>query len=137
MPNEDLGYKPEEFDQLIKIMNIKYAPFLKDRSFSYKVEIKPDNVCMQVILSNAKETYYYPVEAIFYKEQLSKDLQNSLLQAYDYIDFYFNEFLESNEEVMLPIDWKEQQYEGVRFGIRGQVLNRFQEQQADKLLGIN
>jgi hypothetical protein len=125
----------EDCDALAKAMESKYAMALKGRSFKVEAEVKGRGVFVKVILSNQDRSYYYPVEArvLYEKEELQRG--EAALFLLDYIDAYFDDYLtQENEEVYLPIDWADFQYEAIDFQMRGQILNLKLEELAEQLL---
>lgn len=124
-----------ELSEVIKILNLKYAAYLKDRFFDVKLSADNRASLVTVLLRDPSGKFYYPVEAKgfhFNQETSSKGLA---LLALDYIDLYFQEFFESDELTFLPIDWTEYQCEGIDFLLKGQILNLQAEEEAAKLLG--
>jgi hypothetical protein len=125
----------DDCDALAKAMESKYAMALKGRNFKVEAEIKGRGVFVKVILSNQDRSYYYPVEArvLYEKEELQRG--EAALFLLDYIDTYFDEYLtQENEEIYLPIDWADFQYEAIDFQMRGQILNLKLEELAEQLL---
>lgn len=125
----------EDLEGLAKAMESKYAMALKGRTFRMEAEVKGRGVFVKVILSNQDRSFYYPVEArvLYEKEELQKG--KAALFLIDYIDSYFEEYLtQENEEIYLPIDWADFQYEAVDFQMRGQILNMKLEELAEEFL---
>jgi hypothetical protein len=125
----------DDCDALAKAMESKYAMALKGRNFKVEAEVKGRGVFVKVILSNQDRSYYYPVEArvLYEKEELQRG--EAALFLLDYIDTYFDEYLtQENEEIYLPIDWADFQYEAIDFQMRGQILNLKLEELAEQLL---
>ncbi len=125
----------DDCDALAKAMESKYAMSLKGLSFRVEAEVKGRGVFVKVILSNQDRSYYYPVEArvLYEKEEMQRG--EAALFLLDYIDAYFDDYLtQENEEIFLPIDWADFQYEAVDFQMRGQILNLKLEELAEQLL---
>lgn len=125
----------DDCDALAKAMESKYAMALKGRTFAVEAEVKGRGVFVKVILSNQDKSYYYPVEArvLYEKEEMQRG--EAALFLLDYIDAYFDEYLtQENEEIYLPIDWADFQYEAVDFQMRGQILNLKLEELAEEFL---
>lgn len=125
----------DDCDALAKAMESKYAMALKGRTFTVEAEVKGRGVFVKVILSNQDKSYYYPVEArvLYEKEEMQRG--EAALFLLDYIDAYFDEYLtQENEEIYLPIDWADFQYEAVDFQMRGQILNLKLEELAEEFL---
>jgi hypothetical protein len=138
--NENQEQNTEFLDQddceaLAKAMESKYAMALKGRNFKVEAEVKGRGVFVKVILSNQDKSYYYPVEArvLYEKEELQRG--EAALFLLDYIDAYFDDYLtQENEEIYLPIDWADFQYEAIDFQMRGQILNLKLEELAEEFL---
>jgi hypothetical protein len=126
----------DELKELAKAMNTKYKSVLDGRLFSLEAEHKDDGVYVTVLLKNKDSSFYYPVEArVKYKHE-ELGVSEAALFLIDYIDTYFEEFLVS-QEIYLPIDWADYEYEAVDFQIKGQILNKKLDQLADELLGTS
>jgi hypothetical protein len=125
----------EECQVLAEQMNRKYQYALEGRSFKIAATTEKDAVFVTVTLANVDESFVYPVDArVHYK---SEDLtaRRAALFLIDYIDVYFEEFLQEDGELYLPIDWAEHEYDTVKFQIKGQIHNMKLEKWADQLLG--
>lgn len=125
----------EECQELAETMMKKYRIALKDRAFSIKASLQGKGVYITILFSNPDQSYYYPVEArvMYAEEEMSP--REAALFLIDYIDTYFEEYLlEEDEELFLPIDWTDHEYEAVDFQIKGQILNRKLESLADEWL---
>ncbi|MCX6130978.1 MAG: hypothetical protein NTX25_18210 [Proteobacteria bacterium] len=119
-------------------MESKYKLAIKDRKFSIEATVKGRAVFVTVTLAKPDKSYVYPVEAriLYEKEEMSRG--EGAIFLIDYIDTYFEEFLyEEDEQLYLPIDWADHQYEAVDFQIRGQIRNKLLEDMADQLLNEN
>ena len=100
-----------------------------------KAEKNDTDVLVQVLLSNEDESFFYPVDARVKFEVEEMSVNEAALFLIDYIDVYFEEFLlEEDEELYLPIDWKDFEYEAVNFQMKGQIFNKSLENMADELL---
>jgi hypothetical protein len=125
----------DDLEALAKSMESKYAMALKGRRFNIEAEVKGRGVFVKVILSNQDKSYYYPVEARVLYEQEEMQRGEAALFLIDYIDAYFDEYLnQENEDIYLPIDWADFQYEAIDFQMRGQILNLKLEEMAERLL---
>ncbi len=135
-----------ECSDISAVMTKKYSAFLGDRSFIISAEHLCDNkngenptleyVYVKVLLKNQSESFYYPVEGrIPLTENQTK--REATLFLFDYIDFYFEEYLMGDSDVYIPIDWTNFECEGFQFQLKGQVLNMELEKKADTLLTTN
>lgn len=126
----------DELKELSHAMDTKYKSALDGRSFSMETEQKDDGVYVKVLLKNQDSSFYYPVEArVKYKHE-ELGISEAALFLIDYIDTYFEEFLVS-QEIYLPIDWADYEYEAINFQVKGQIFNKKLDQMADELLGAN
>lgn len=131
----ELLLSADEQTQMLQIMNIQYAAFLKGRKFSLRAELEDGGVvAVQVVLSHASGTYSYPVCGRMQYQKENLDAKEAALFLIDYIDTYFDEFLREEENVFVPIDWTNFTCEGVTFQLRGQIVNPKMEALADSLL---
>ena len=65
--------------ELARLMTRKYATHVRDRTFSIIAKQEFDEVTAVVTLSNPKETFYYPVEALMnFVEQEMKPAEAAL-----------------------------------------------------------
>ena len=120
--------------ELCKILNIKHAAFLKDRLFVISCTKENEMIEVELILKNSDESFYYPVTACLNGEVYKQSDKELALILLDYLDIYFDSFFKEDENVFVPIDWVEHQFEGVHLRMKGQVLNRYQELKANELL---
>lgn len=121
--------------ELARLMTQKYASALNGRSFSITSNTEGEHAHVTVVLKNADESFFYPVEArvAYADEELSLNDAGHFLV--NYIDHYFDEYLlEAGEELFIPIDWHSRQWDAVDLEIRGQILNMKLERMADALL---
>ncbi len=124
----------EECAELANVMNRKHESLRDDRKFSIEAKYEGGEVYVTAVLQNDNETFYYPVEARLdwaEEEMLHRDAALFLI---DFMDLYFEDYLENGEDLYLPIDWAPYEYDAVKFQIRGQVLNRLVDRMADELL---
>ncbi len=130
---ESTGVTPAECTDLAKIMTLKYGAQLGDRTFSIVATTEKENVSIVVTLASPNGRFHYPVEA---RMEATAAQDVTVPEAYtlllDYVDAYFEEYLQ--EDCLLPIDWKEYDFEGCTLQIRGQVSNLELERAADLLL---
>ena len=131
--NNDLVDK-KNLDELSKILNLKYAAQLQDRFFSISCHEEKNMVHIQVLLQNSDESFFYPVEACLNGQKYKQSNKDLALILLDYLDVYFDSFFKEDENLFVPIDWAEHQFEGVLFQMKGQVFNRYQELKANELL---
>jgi hypothetical protein len=125
----------EECVELAETMVKKYRIAMKDRTFSIAASVKDKGVYVTVLLSNPSQTYYYPVEGrLMYGPEEMTPIEAALFLV-DYIDTYFEEYLyEEDEQIYLPIDWTDHEYEATNFQLRGQIQNKSLETMADEWL---
>lgn len=130
-------FQENEAMELAKLMLKKHELFLDQRSFDIFAHQEDDFAIVKVVLSNADNSFYYPVEARvdYHKEGLG--LKEAFEFLIDYIDLYFEDYLSDAEELFLPIDWAEFEYDAIKFQMRGQVRNLDLEQMADRILEEN
>jgi hypothetical protein len=125
----------EEAADLAHLLELKYAAHLDGRTFEVTTEIKDDAVYGTVILRNADDSFYYPLEARIkhvHEEMSAKDASMFLV---DYLDYYLDEyFTDEAENLFIPIDWTDRQWDAVDLQIRGQVFNKKIDKMADELL---
>ena len=121
--------------ELAEIMVKKYRIAMKDRSFSIRASVQDKGVYVTIILSNKDQSYYYPVEARMMFDAEEMEPREAALFLIDYIDVYFEEYLyEEDEQIYLPIDWSDHEYEAINLQIRGQILNQKLDAMADEWL---
>lgn len=134
MENEKVELSASEIEDLVRIMNLKYGPYLKGRLFQIELNVDNDILCAEVVLKNSDKTFYYPVKSrIFLTEQKLSEREAAMLLL-DFSDSYFEEFLKGDEGVYFPIEWTDYSYEGASFQVQGQILNSKAEDMADALL---
>ena len=127
----------EEVSSLEKILNIKYSSKREKRFFAIKTVGNSKVVEAKIILEDKKQTYYYPVVGRAFLDETTPSRKEACYLILDYIDIYFDEFFKGDEQVFIPIDWQEHNFEGMVFEIKGQVRNLYQERMADNLMDQN
>ncbi len=128
--------KSDEILALETLLNEKHGAQRNSRQFYVSVGYRAPWVGVEVVLQSLDQKFYYPVQAVaeYKKSGPSKqDLASFLL---DFIDLYFSEYLE-DDQTLVPIDWTEFECEGVPLFMRGQILNKKLENQANELLGLS
>ena len=105
----DNGWNSElaqsNIENLVRIMNLKYGPYLKDRLFYLESQVDGDISCVDVTLKNSEQTFVYPVSSrMMYKNQQLSARESAMLML-DFVDSYFEDFLKKDEAVYFPIDW--------------------------------
>ena len=125
----------EDCKELAETMVKKYRIAMKDRTFSIRASVQGKGTYVTVLLANADESYYYPVEGRLMHVAEEMEPTEAALFLIDYIDNYFEEYLyEEDEQIYLPIDWTDHEYEATNFQIRGQIVNKKLENMADEWL---
>ena len=126
-----------EIHGLAEAMEKKYNIYLDGRRFSIEAPQIEDGVMVRTKLSSDDLSYVYPVEARMAHKEEDLEPRKALLFLIDFVDAYFEDFLTSMESVYLPIDWADMSYEGIKFQIKGQILNKKAEDMADALLAAD
>ena len=124
----------QQIEDLARIMNLKYAPYRKDRYFSLRL-VEGVWVEIKVTLSSLDKTFVYPIEAKFEsqdKDKTKAERQQHIFAVLDYIDQYFEEYFKEDENVFIPIDWSLHSWEGHEFYLKGQVVNEKLETMAER-----
>ena len=134
MTNENEFLTATEITQLSDLMNRKHAAFRDDRSFSIKIWEDCGAVYVTVLFTNQNETFYYPVEARIDCQEAEMEKREAALFLIDYADLYFEDFLEKDCDIYLPIEWSGFEYDAVKFQLRGQIRNRAVDKMAEDLL---
>lgn len=125
----------EECVELAETMVKKYRIAMKDRNFSIGASVQGKGTYVTVLLANADQSYHYPVEGRLMHEAEEMEPREAALFLIDYIDAYFEEYLyEEDEQIYLPIDWTDHEYDAVNFQVRGQIVNKKLESLADEWL---
>ena len=95
------------------------------------------NMKYRTLLDKEQFQVFYPIELIHVIEnreeqppQTADEIASLML---DYIDVYWQEYLNDGRDVFVPLAWGKHVCEGVEFFIRGFVRNRSLEEQADEL----
>jgi hypothetical protein len=125
----------QELLDLGQAMNTKYQHFLNDRAFTINATADDLGAYVTVTLANDDRSFVYPVEARmkFKEEELTR--RRAVFFLIDYIDLYFQEFLmEEEEDVYIPIEWADFEWDTVKFQLKGQIFNSKIESRADEIL---
>lgn len=124
----------EEATELAKIMDIKYASYLNGRFFVITTGASAGFSLATITLRNTDETFFYPVEGRMESKEQNLSHRESCLFLIDYIDTYFEQFLQEGEDTFVPIDWADFHCEGFSFQLKGQIFNKKIDELADLLL---
>ena len=132
--NQDL-LSDKDLKSLIRIMHNKYGSFIGARSFDIKItSCDASAFCVCVSLSNNDLSFYYPVHGkIMFDTDPDLRLEAAFLLI-DFIDIYFGEYFNSDEQVLIPIDWTEHKFEGYTLFVKGQIFNKKIENMTDEFL---
>ncbi|MEY4065210.1 MAG: hypothetical protein RIR26_1418 [Pseudomonadota bacterium] len=126
-----------ENKKISALLNMKYRALLDNEQFHVESGHDDNQVQIKVTLERRDHSVFYPIELIHVYE--SRDDQNQIspdeLAALmlDYIDVYWQEYLNDGRDVFVPLAWGKHTCEGIEFFIRGFVRNRSLEEQADEL----
>lgn len=126
-------FSAQEQRSLAQRFNARFHATRGARWFVIDAAQREGDTWVQVLLRNEMNSFYYPVEArIAPCTTRSPRAQAFFLLAF--IDSYWEEFFDGDENVFIPIDWSPYEFQGEKFYLRGQVLNRRAEAMADALL---
>lgn len=134
--NEMSWVNEDEILELSKAMATKYQIYLQGRWFDIECAQDQGAIYVTTTLRNKDESFVYPVEARVLAQEEGLKAREAALFLVDYIDAYFEDYLGCGEELYLPIDWQNMNYDAVSFQMRGQILNLKVERMADRLLEV-
>ena len=126
-----------ETKKISALLNMKYRALLDNEQFQVESGCDDNQVQIKVTLERGDKSVFYPIELIHVYEsredqnQISPDELAALML--DYIDVYWQEYLNDGRDVFVPLAWGKHTCEGIDFFIRGFVRNRSLEEQADEL----
>lgn len=124
----------EQSKLLSSMLDRKYGSHLGSRYFDVESRKDGQVISVRVTLKDAKGTFVYPVEARMTTEDQDLSAAEARDILVDYIDAYFDEFLNNGEETYLTIDWSDYECDGIDLQMRGQILNTHLENLADELI---
>jgi hypothetical protein len=126
-----------EAKKISALMNMKYRTLLDNEQFQVESGFDGQQVQIKVTLESNDKSVFYPIELIHVIEnreeqppQTTDEIASLML---DYIDVYWQEYLNDGRDVFVPLAWGKHVCEGVEIFIRGFVRNRSLEEQADEL----
>lgn len=126
-----------ETKKISALLNMKYRALLDNEQFQVESGHDDNQVQIKVTLERSDKSVFYPIELIHVFEvrdeqsQVTPDELAALML--DYIDVYWQEYLNDGRDVFVPLAWGKHSCEGIDFFIRGFVRNRSLEEQADEL----
>jgi len=124
-------------EKISALMNTKYRTLLEDEQFQIESGYNESQVQIKVTLERNDKSVFYPIELIFVPEEREEITSQSADEVaslmLDYIDVYWQEYLNDGRDVFVPLAWSKHTCEGVEFFVRGFVRNRSLEEQADEL----
>lgn len=123
-----------EIKELGHMLEKKHAMYLEGRSFSVTSELNKDVLKVNVVFSNDDKSFYYPIQTRMNVKAEEMAVKDAAMLLVDYVDLYLDDYFEEAEALNIPIDWSDFEYDAVKFQMKGQVINRLVEAQADMLL---
>lgn len=124
----------EAIHDAVVLFNKKHQAFLEAEAFSIEAGKSRTQVQMKITLTKNDGSVAYPIEAVHVVDPESKDSALHVVGLMlDYLDSYWSEYLTSDRDVLLPIDWSAHSHEGLEFFLRGFVRQLSLEAQADAL----
>jgi hypothetical protein len=124
----------DECQELATILNLRHGAFLGDRKFSVECNAGENWLEVVITLARGDETYVYPLEGRICLRDCSQSPREAALVLVDYMGLYFDAFFEDQENTFVTIDWQPHDHEGTTLELRGQILDRCRERQADAIL---
>lgn len=126
-------FSERELRSLAQRLNASFHDARGERWFVLDAGEHDGDTWVQVLLRNDTNSFHYPVEArIAASPTKTRRVQAFFLLAF--LDTYWEEFFEEDENVYIPIDWTAYEYQEEKFYLRGQILNLMAENMADRLL---
>ena len=126
-----------ESKKISALMNMKYRTLLDKEQFQVESGFDEQQVQIKVTLESNDKSVFYPIELIHVienrEEQPTQTADEIASLMLDYIDVYWQEYLNDGRDVFVPLAWGKYACEGVEFFVRGFVRNRSLEEQADEL----
>jgi hypothetical protein len=126
-----------ETKKISALLNMKYRALLDNEQFQVESGHDDNQVQIKVTLERSDKSVFYPIELIHVfeaREEQSQVTPDELaVLMLDYIDVYWQEYLNDGRDVFVPLAWGKHTCEGIDFFIRGFVRNRSLEEQADEL----
>lgn len=126
-----------ETKKISDLLNMKYRTLLNNEQFELEAQFDDQQVQIKVTLASNDKSFFYPIELIHViesrEEQPTQTANEIASLMLDYIDIYWQEYLNDGRDVFVSIAWSKQACEGVEFFVRGFVRNRSLEEQADEL----
>jgi len=129
-------FSQEESGKICEHLNAKFGSFLNGESFKLESGHKGDQHQIRLTLANQDQSFFYPIEAIYVRDDENKSLpaDDIGLLIIEYLILYFEEFLSEERNVYLPIDWSVHHSDEITFFVRGFIRNLKTEKMADALL---
>ena len=128
---------PFQENQIVEIessLQRKYAAFIKGRRFTLETVADAQSVTLGVILKSDDESFYYPVQGRIAWREEGLSLEKAAELLLDLMDSYFQEYLVSGGETLLPLDWQDFEVNDHKMQLRGQIQNLMLEKLGDKLM---
>ena len=133
-PSSAAPLSDQELRTLSKVMNTKYSSYLEGKFFRFEIFSGAQSLRLVITLQSEDRSFFYPVEArLFYKDQKMSPRAAATLLV-DYLEAYYREYLESQGEVLLPIDWTLHRFDGRELYVKAQILDQKAEELAERWL---
>lgn len=124
-----------EATQIVAMLHDRFRSRLGDRQFVVTANRDDRFVYFTATLSNADQSFFYPVEV---RTRLVARDMVEVRRSLDALVFfaceYWDEFLADEGDVFLPIDWASYEVDGTALEARGQIRNLKLERAADAWL---
>jgi hypothetical protein len=118
----------------VQLLERKFAAWMRDRSFEVTLKTHADAVYATVVLKNPTSSFHYPVDARMMTRSQGISAREAGDILMDFIGSYFEEYFQSDGEVLLPIDWADYQVESLNLQVKGQIHDLVLEQLANDFL---
>lgn len=127
-------FTPEQNTMMSRELKAKYANALGDRYFVVDGKLSGKILNTIVTLRNDSGKFYYPVECRINLDDQDISVNDARDLLLDFTDAYFEEYLMSDPDTFLTIDWSNYECDGIEFQMKGQILNQYLESAADEIL---
>lgn len=108
---------------------------LRDARFHVEAFLEENRVVVRFTLATPDKSLHYPMEAgCVLETDDAAEIEEKLELATDFLGYYVQEYLDSDGEVLLTIDWKEHSFGGQAVYARGWERNLALEDAADRFL---
>lgn len=127
-----------ETKRIAEALHVRHEAYLQEgERFELSGHVAKNEIYVQMLLHNADDSFYYPVECRLDPAEALLKVNDALDLALDFLDYYFGRYFREERDVFLAIDWTVYDFEDKKIQAKGQIQNLKLEQMAEDWIQKN